>query len=204
MCWALSWQQSPLWPPWEFDVFKVLVEVKLRVTPGYQEADTNPHPDSNSKSRLQTLRPHRPGRGDLSGGGQNLESIACQASVSPPHSRTSASIQGWLQHHRVPSGSWMFSGLTSDSTGWQIAESPACWMFLHLAPREVPGQRCPSQTTQAVCKACLLSLLPAAASPPLVTRASQLGSGGECVVWGGTQYPRDTSAPRDRPVAWEG
>lgn len=61
--------------------------------------------------------------------------------------------------------------------------------FLHQALREVPGQRCPSQTTQAVCKACLLALFPAAARPPLVTKASQLGSGGENVVWGRKSIP---------------
>lgn len=79
--------------------------------------------------------------------------------------------------------------------------------FLHLALGEVPGQRCPSQTTQAVCKACLLSLLPAVAHPPtpqLVTKASQLGSGAS--VWCGAEVntlwtPR---LPETDMQHWEG
>lgn len=107
----------------------------------------------------------------------------------PPCSRTSVSVRVWCQHRRVPSGSPMF--FRPDVRPYWMANCRVPGMldahFLHLALREVSGQRCPSQTTQAVCKACLLSLLPAAAptpTPPLVTKAPQLGSGGECAVWG--------------------
>lgn len=86
----------------------------------------------------------------------------------PPCSRTSVSVRVWCQHRRVPSGSPMF--FRPDVRPYWMANCRVSSMldahFLHLALREVSGQRCPSQTTQAVCKACLLSLLPAAAPTP--------------------------------------
>lgn len=144
------------------------------------------------------------GGGDPSGGRQNLELIACQASVSLP-----------APGHLLPSECVVW---TPQSSFWKPdvcwPDVRAYWMancrvpgllnahFLHLALGEVPGQRCPSQTTQAVCKACLLSLLPAVAPPPPVSHQSvTAGFGGERVVWGGSQYPLDTSAPRDRHAA---
>ena len=181
-----------------------------------------------------------------------MELIACQASVSLP-----------APGHLLPSECVVW---TPQSSFWKPdvcwPDVRAYWMancrvpgllnahFLHLALGEVPGQRCPSQTTQAVCKACLLSLLPAVAPPPppAGTKASPrgwgaggggslvcgalprppwlcekpacypssprarppppvshqsvtAGFGGERVVWGGSQYPLDTSAPRDRHAA---
>ena len=148
------------------------------------------------------------GGGDPSGGRQNLELIACQASVSLP-----------APGHLLPSECVVW---TPQSSFWKPdvcwPDVRAYWMancrvpgllnahFLHLALGEVPGQRCPSQTTQAVCKAGLLSTLPAVAPPPppLVTKASQLGSGAS--VWCGAEVntlwtPR---LPETDMQHWEG
>lgn len=126
----MSWQESPLCPPWELDVFIVPVEVKFRGTPGSQEADNQSSPRLTVNQDLQTLRPHTP-RGWRRPVWWPPEFGAdCLPGLSfPPCSRSSASIRVWCRHRRVPSGSLMLAGLTSEPTGWQIAESLACSML---------------------------------------------------------------------------
>lgn len=110
----------------------------------------------------------------------------------------------WRQHR---SPFWQPDVFRPDVRPYRMANCrvPACWMFSSFIwPRGRSRVRgaLPRPPRQCAKPACYPSFqLQRPHPPPLVTRASQLGSGGECVVWDGSQYPLDTSAPGDRHAA---
>lgn len=164
----LAGSQVPCAHPGNLMFWKFLQKSSSGWHQGPRRQITSPHPDCNSKPRPPNLEVTPPGwrrpvwwRPEFG--------ADCLPSLSFP-----SLLKDICFHPSVAS--------TPQSSFWKPDVFPPdvrlYWMancrvpsvlhvhyFLHLALREVPGQRCPSQTTQAVCKACLLSLLPAAAPP---------------------------------------